>query len=76
MPADAAMRGILTEVTVIEGSDVAKTIRQEAERFGALLVCIGSHGRSGLAKAILGSVAQSVMAQSQRPVLIVRKPTS
>ena len=76
VPADAAMRGILTEVTVTEGSDVAKTIRQEAERFGALLVCIGSHGRSGLAKAILGSVAQSVMAQSQRPVLIVRKPTS
>jgi nucleotide-binding universal stress UspA family protein len=63
------MRGILTEVTVTEGYDVAKTIRQEAERFGALLVCIGSHGRSGLAKAILGSVAQNVMAQSQRPVL-------
>jgi nucleotide-binding universal stress UspA family protein len=76
VPADAAARGIQTEVSVIEESDVAKSIRQEAERFGAHLVCIGSHGRSGLAKAVLGSVAQSVMAQSQRPVLIVRKPTS
>ena len=74
VPADAAARGIQTEVSVIEESDVAKSIRQEAERFGAHLVCIGSHGRSGLAKAVLGSVAQSVMAQSQRPVLIVRKP--
>jgi nucleotide-binding universal stress UspA family protein len=74
VPADAAARGIQTEVSVIEESDVVKTIRQEAERFGAHLVCIGSHGRSGLAKAVLGSVAQSVMAQSQRPVLIVRKP--
>ena len=76
VPGDAAARGIQTEVAAIEARDVAKTIRQEAERFGAHLVCIGSHGRSGLAKAVLGSVAQSVMAQSQRPVLIVRKPTS
>ena len=75
VPADAATRSIQTELAVIEGYDVAKTIRQEAERLGAHLVCIGSHGRSGLAKAVLGSVAQSVVAQSQRPVLIVRKPT-
>ena len=75
VPADAAVRGIQTEVAAIEAHDVAKTIRQEAERFGAHLVCIGSHGRSGLAKAVLGSVAQSVMAQSQRPLLIVRKPS-
>ena len=53
-----------------------KRIRQEAERLGAHLVCIGSHGRSGLAKAVLGSVAQSVVAQSQRPVLIVRQATT
>jgi nucleotide-binding universal stress UspA family protein len=76
VPADAAARGIQTEVAVIEAHDVAKAIWQEAERFGAHLVCIGSHGRSGLAKAVLGSVAQSVMAQSQRPVLIVRKQSS
>jgi nucleotide-binding universal stress UspA family protein len=76
VPADAATRGIQTEVAVIEESNVAKAIRQEAERFGAHLVCIGSHGRSGLAKAVLGSVAQSLMAQSPRPVLVVRKPSS
>jgi nucleotide-binding universal stress UspA family protein len=74
IPADAAARGIQTEVAVIEGWDVAKIIQHEAERFGAHLLCIGSHGRSGLTKAILGSVAQSITAQSQRPVLIVRKP--
>ena len=76
VPADAAARGIQTEVAVIEEGDIAKAIRQEAERFGAHLVCIGSHGRSGLAKAVLGSVAQSLMAQSPRPVLVVRKPSS
>jgi nucleotide-binding universal stress UspA family protein len=76
VPADAAARGIQTEVAVIEESDIAKAIRQEAERFGAHLVCIGSHGRSGLAKAVLGSVAQSLIGQSPRPVLVVRKPLS
>jgi nucleotide-binding universal stress UspA family protein len=74
VPADAAARGIQTEVAVLEESDVAQAIRQEAERFGAHLVCIGSHGRSGLAKAVLGGVAQNVMAQSRRPVLVVRRP--
>ena len=32
VPADATVRGIQTEVSVIEESDVAKGIRQEAER--------------------------------------------
>jgi nucleotide-binding universal stress UspA family protein len=73
-PSDAIARGVQTEVAVIEESDVAKGIRQEADRFGAHLVCIGSHGQSGLVKSVLGSIAQSVMAQSRRPVLIVRKP--
>jgi Universal stress protein family len=46
VPTDAVARGIQTEIAVIEESDIAKAIRQEAERFGAHLVCIGSHGRS------------------------------
>jgi nucleotide-binding universal stress UspA family protein len=76
VPADAVARGVQTEVAVIEESDVAQAIRQEAERFGAHLVCIGLHGRSGLSKTVLGGVAQNVMAQSPRPVLVVRKPSS
>jgi nucleotide-binding universal stress UspA family protein len=36
------------------------------------LVCIGSHGHSGLVAAMLGSVAQKVVARSRRPVLVVR----
>ena len=57
---------------IIESADAAQAIAQEAERFRADAICIGSHGRSGLAKAFLGSVAQGVMAKSKRPVLIVR----
>jgi nucleotide-binding universal stress UspA family protein len=47
-------------------------IAREAERFGADLICIASHGRSGVSKALLGSVTQSVMAQTHRPILVAR----
>ncbi len=72
VPADARHRfGI--EPEIIASADAAEAIRQTAERFNADLICLGSHGRSGLAKTFLGSVAQAVMAGSRRPVLIVRE---
>jgi nucleotide-binding universal stress UspA family protein len=74
IPAGAEPLGIKSQVEVVKHSNVATAICQAAERFGADVICIGSHGRSGLSKAILGSVAQDVMARSQRPVLVVGPP--
>lgn len=68
--------GIVGEAHVIESTDPALAICQAAERFGADVICLGSHGRTGLAAAFLGSVAQAVMAQSPRPVLVVRPSTA
>jgi len=59
-------------VAVVESDDIALAIVQEAERFDADAICVGSHGRTGLAKSFLGSVAQAVMAKSRRPVFVVR----
>jgi nucleotide-binding universal stress UspA family protein len=70
-PADAGGRFDI-EGEIIESADAAEAIAQEAERFRADVICIGSHGRSGLAKTFLGSVAQGVMGNSKRPALIVR----
>ncbi len=39
---------------------------------GAGLIIIGSHGRGGLEKLILGSVAYDVVRNSRRPVLLER----
>ena len=66
--------GIRTEVEVVAGRDAAAAISQAPERFGAHVICLSSHGRSGMAKAVLGFVAQAVLAQCQRPLLIVRPP--
>lgn len=74
IPAGAEARGVITEVHVAEHRAVADGICQEAERFGADLICLGSHGRSGLSRATFGSVAQKVMTRSPRPVLVVRPP--
>ena len=72
VPPDAHNR-FRIEPEIVESRDAAVAIRQAAERFNADMICIGSHGRSGLAKTLLGSVAQAVMAASSRPVLVVRE---
>jgi nucleotide-binding universal stress UspA family protein len=68
---EAVAAGIETKVDVIEHDDVAVAISQSAERFGVDVICLSTHGRSGLSKTLLGSVAQAVMQQSRRPILVV-----
>ena len=74
VPADAEAHGISTQIQVAQSRDVAATICQQAERLGVDVVCLGSHGRSGWSKALLGSVAHAVLARSRRPLLVVRPP--
>ena len=74
IPEDFEKLGIKSEVHLIEGLDAAQAICAAAKRLGAGMICIGSHGRSGIAKAILGSVAQSVICRSPIPVITVRSP--
>jgi nucleotide-binding universal stress UspA family protein len=74
VPPEADERGIRTEVEVIESKDAAAAIAQAAERFGADVICMGSHGRAGLGKTLVGSVTQGVIARTRRPVLVVKPP--
>ncbi len=74
LPHVCSYYAIQGEAHVIGSTDPAKAICQAARRFGADVICLGSHGRSGLSAALPGSVAQAVMAQSHRPVLVVRPP--
>ncbi len=74
IPAEAETGGIGSEVEVADHRDTAAAICQAAERFGADVICLSTHGRSGLSAAVLGSVANGVMATSKRPLLVVRPP--
>lgn len=70
-PVDAETQGIMTQIQVVEGRDVAEVICQNAERLNVELICLGSRGRTGLSGTFMGSVAQEVIARSRRPLLIV-----
>lgn len=61
------------EVTlhVAVGAGYAEIIRV-AERWSAELVVVGSHGRSGLKRLLLGSVASDVLRYAHAPVLVAR----
>ena len=72
VPPEADKLGITTHVSLIDGGKPAGTIMQAAERLNVDAISLGSHGRGGLARALLGSVAEEVVRRSTRPVLVVR----
>ena len=65
--------GIDVETKLLEGQVVHAEIAKAAQDVQADLIVIGSHGRTGIKKFFLGSVAQSVLGASDIPVLIIRK---
>lgn len=65
--------GIEVEAKLLEGQVVHREIIKEAETSKADLIVIGSHGRTGLKRLFLGSVAQSVLGEAHIPVLVVRQ---
>ena len=72
IPKDSEHKGITTVLHVIDGGYVPSTIMQAASRVGADAICLASHGRSGLGRAVMGSVAQRVIEGSDRPVYVIR----
>ncbi len=52
--------------------DIGLAIEQVARETGAQLLVLGTHGRRGIRRLLLGSVAESVARQSRLPVLLVR----
>lgn len=65
--------GIEINTCIIRSVPPATGILNIAEEIHADLIIMGSHGRTGLKKLVLGSVAQEVLASSHVPVLIVKE---
>jgi len=61
-----------TALLDVSGERVASVIDGEAQQWGADLIAIGTHGRSGLSRLLLGSVAEGVARGTSVPVLLVR----
>lgn len=65
--------GIDVNTSVVEAHSAWRGIVETGVSLDVDLIVIGSHGRSGLEKLVLGSVAQAVLAHTKLPVLVVRK---
>ena len=59
-------------VRAVRGEDPATEIVAEADRSAADIIAMATHGRGGVLRAILGSVAERVVAAAGRPVLVYR----
>ncbi len=66
--------GTIEVQTLIRDGYAAMVIEQEAAALGAGLVAVGTRGRSGLRRMLLGSIAERVVHHAPCPVLTVRRP--
>ena len=65
--------GVQSKTVITKGHPVEEIVK-EAKKSKADLIVMGSHGRSALAAAVLGSVAYGVMHKDTKiPVLVVKK---
>lgn len=65
------MKAVLAES---RGGTIAEAILSQARKAKADLIVIGTHGRRGLSRVLMGSDAEAVVRESRVPVLLVRSP--
>jgi nucleotide-binding universal stress UspA family protein len=64
--------GLTAGITVEVATDAGAAIVRRATELAADLVVMGSHGRGGVARAVLGSVADWVVRKAPCPVVVLR----
>jgi nucleotide-binding universal stress UspA family protein len=65
--------GVRTRFSVEEGAPVS-TILEAASADHSQLICLGTHGREGFERIVLGSVAEKILRKAGCPVLTVSEP--
>lgn len=68
----AADAGIEVETKVLLSRSIGEAILEEIEEGIYDLVVIGSHGLSGVKRFLLGSVSESVVHHTTKPVLLIK----
>ncbi len=68
----AADQGVTAKTILVDNSFAAEGIVATANEIGAELIIMGSHGRRGLNRLLLGSQTNNVLAHTKLPVLVTR----
>mgnify|MGYP003515849009 FL=1 len=66
--------GVMVDIRLLEaqGERVANVIINEAKNSLADLIIIGTHGRSGFSRMLMGSIAEGVVRMAHIPILLIR----
>jgi nucleotide-binding universal stress UspA family protein len=66
--------GVVAEIKLLEtqGERIASIIATEAKNNLADLIIIGTHGRSGFSRMLMGSIAEGVVRTAHIPILLIR----
>lgn len=62
---------VVIDQELIESAEPALRILERAEALGADLILTGSHGRTGVSRALLGSVSELLLHRSRIPLLVI-----
>lgn len=68
---EAESKGIAVQADVMIGTP-AELILSQAAEFNASIIIMGSHGKTGLSRLLMGSVAEAIVRKARIPVLIVK----
>lgn len=71
--AEMGIEDVVSEAIVLSG-DVASGITMISDQVGADLIVMGSHGRRGLRRFLLGNTAERILRRVPCPVLIIQSP--
>lgn len=71
--AQLATGGVARVDTLLEEGEAYAALARAAEKFGADLLVVGSHGRTGITRVLLGSVAEKIVRHAPCAVLVARK---
>ena len=63
----------LADLTQQPGNSIPEAVLTEADIFRADLIVLGTHGRQGFRRLLLGSVAEHILRMANRPVLLVKE---
>jgi nucleotide-binding universal stress UspA family protein len=74
--ADAKKQGVTVKPVLIEdiGMAVSEVIVSQAKKLKADLIVLGTHGRRGVSRLLMGSDAEGVVRSATAPVMLVRSP--
>lgn len=64
----------LIDLSEASSGTIASAIMKEAEEWPADVIIVGTHGRRGFNRLLMGSVAESLIRIATKPVLLVRAP--